>query len=563
MSKLAIRVKNYKCFKGETGFDDLQRVNIIIGRNNSGKSSLLDLIEIVTLGNYRFDQATWRDNQRPQIIFESKISEAVATRTFPSGNRGGKIGGDHGVYGKKYIGRTIKWSEAEGGRGNSASLVECDDSGITPQLTGSGDYSNRLPNNMGNPLGGKVFRRLLAERDIVPEVANSTLEIGTNGSGLTNAIQNIINRSNFPSRLVESNMLDALNSIFAHDANFTDIVCQLHDDNCWEIYLEEEYKGRIALSLSGSGLKTVISVLACLILVPHLEGKELNQYIFGFEELENNIHPALLRRLNDFIYRFSIDNEFTYFLTTHSNVLIDQFSRQNDAQIIHITQGNAEAICTTAKTYIENNGILDDLDVRASDLLQANGVVWVEGPSDRIYLNRWVELWSEGVLKEGTHYQVVFYGGRLLSHLSAETPNDVDSGISILNTNRNAVMLIDSDKRNQQASINDTKERIRNEFDTIGAYCWITKGKEIENYIPASVVDEFWGLTDSTQVEKYKSFFDHIDGLVSGEGSRYNSKKPLLAEKIAKIMTKQNLMGSLDLNDRMNEICTKIRNWNS
>lgn len=564
MLKLAVKIKNYKCFKDETGFDTIRRVNLIIGRNNVGKSSLLDVIEIVASGNYVFDAPSWREKQRPQIFFQSQISENVASRTFPANSSGGSINGNHGTYGKQYIGRNIKWTKTGDASNINSDLIECDDQEINPPLKGSGDYSQRLPNNMPIPLEGKTFRRLLAERDILPEVAGSSnITIENNGNGLTNAIQSFINHSNLPSALVEVDILEALNEIFAHDAEFTDLVCQLHENKNWEIFLEEKHKGRIALSKSGSGLKTVISVLSCLILVPHLEKKALNHYVFGFEELENNIHPALLRRLNDYIYRSAVEHDFIYFLTTHSNVLIDQFSKQSDAQIIHITQHEAIASCITANTYIKNNGILDDLDVRASDLLQANGIIWVEGPSDRIYLNRWIELWSEGEIKEGTHYQIIFYGGRLLSHLNAEVPEDVDAGISILNANRNAIMIIDSDKRNQQSSINDTKQRIRREFDHIGSYCWITKGKEIENYIPAMVVNEFWGVTGSNQVGKYDSFFDHIDNLSSGDGSKYNSKKPLLAEILIQYMTVENLSGVLDLNECMNNVCTAIKGWNS
>lgn len=562
MYELAIRAKNYKCFKDETGFDTFRRVNLIIGRNNAGKSSLLDLIEIVVTKNYEFDRSTWRDNQRPQVIFEADIPEAVTTQVFRSNRSGGVIRINHGIYGQNFIGRKIKWTK----NANAASVfLECNDEGIHPLLQDCGEnYSQALVNQMPIPIEGKTFRRLLAERDILPEKSETqNIAIRNNGSGLTNAIQNFINRSNLPSNLVENSILEALNSIFAHDATFTDIVCQLHDDNNWEIYLEEEYKGRIALSQSGSGLKTVMSVLACLILVPHLESKPLSQYIFGFEELENNIHPALLRRLNDYIYRSAIENEFSYVLTTHSNVLIDQFSKQSDAQIIHVTQKDSVSICTTANTYIENNGILDDLDVRASDLLQANGIIWVEGPSDRIYLNRWINLWSNGELKEGTHYQIIFYGGRLLSHLYAEAPDDVNAGISILNTNRNAIMLIDSDKRTQQTPINDTKQRIRDEFSVMGAHCWITKGKEIENYIPSVVVDSFWDTTDSVQVGKYESFFDYLDNIVEGEGTKYSAKKPILAEKLAPHMTRDNLSEVLDMNDNMTQVCEAIRAWNS
>lgn len=146
---------------------------------------------------------------------------------------------------------------------------------------------------------------------------------------------------------MEQDILKSLNTIFAHGASFTDIVCQLHENNDWEIYLEEEHKGRIPFSQSGSGIKTVMLVLAYLILIPHIEQKSLNEYVFGFEELENNIYPALLRRLNDYIYKTSIEHDFIYFLTTHSNVLIDQFSKQVDAQIIHVTHDGESSFCTT------------------------------------------------------------------------------------------------------------------------------------------------------------------------------------------------------------------------
>lgn len=563
MHEISIKISNYKCFKDETGFEGIHRVNLIIGRNNAGKSSLLDMIEIVASNNYEFDSATWRDGNRPQILHSSKIPENLIAPLFRANMNGGEIPGNHWEYGKQYIGREIKWVKAGNGQGQ-CELLYCDDEGIQPSLINSGGYAKALVSSMSIPLQGKVFRRVMAERDIVPELdGGSDISIQPNGTGITNSIQSFINRSNLPSEFVEIKILTALNEIFAHDAIFTDIVCQLHDNNYWEIYLEEEHKGRIALSKSGSGLKTVITVLASLILVPEIEKKHLDNYIFGFEELENNIHPALLRRLNDFIYRSSVENDFIYFLTTHSNVLIDQFSKQEDAQIVHVSQSNSVSECHTARTYIENNGILDDLDVRASDLLQANGIIWVEGPSDRVYLNRWIDLWSDKKLKEGTHYQIIFYGGRLLSHLSAESPEEVDSGISILNTNRNSIMMIDSDKRTQQTRINSTKLRIKQEFEEMESLCWITKGREIENYISMEVIDLFLKIDGSEVISQYNSFFELLDSIRAGEGTKYLAKKPLLAEKLVPLMSKENMSNILDLNERLIEVCDRISGWNS
>lgn len=565
MDYLSIRITNYKCFHKESGFDDIKKVNLIVGRNNSGKSSLIDIVEAACKKNYDFPQSTWRKGQHPKVLFSKRLQESEVYSTFPANTHGGKIGRNHREYGAQYLGRVIKFLKkgSSAGKSLSCDLIEVDDSGITPLLKNSDNYDQKICQNLKIFLEGKIFKRLQAERDISPEKAqNGSLGFQSNGAGLTNSIQSFINLSSLPSNLVEKDLLNAINSVFSRDAHFTDIVCQLHENDTWEIFLEEEEKGRIALSQSGSGLKTVILVLSSLILTPHIEKKPLNDFVFAFEELENNIHPALLRRLNEYVYKAAIEHDFVYFLTTHSNTLIDQFSKQSDAQIVHVKHENGESFTETATTYIHNNGILDDLDIRASDLLQANGIIWVEGPSDRIYLNKWIDLWSDGELKEGTHYQIIFYGGRLLSHLSGMTPDEREEGISILNTNRNAIILIDSDKRHKQTPINSTKERIESEFKSIGALCWITKGKEIENYIPGNASKAFFENKNITSTDRYADYFSHIDSFKNKIGEKYRKQKSVLAENIIKHMKMQDLKLVLDLDQKMNEVCSVIKQWN-
>jgi hypothetical protein len=217
-------------------------------------------------------------------------------------------------------------------------------------------------------------------------------------------------------------MLAALNEIFAPDALFDSISVQQYGNGSWEVFLTERAKGTIALSHSGSGLKTILLVIGFFVLVPYIQKLPLSRFIFAFEELENNLHPALQRRLMRYVIDNAKKEQTLVFLTTHSNVVIDMFSHDREAQIIHVTYSDGNSRARRAQTYVENRGVLDDLDVRASDLLQSNVVIWLEGPSDRLYLNRWIELLTEGQLTEGTHYQCVFYGGRLLAHLSASDP---------------------------------------------------------------------------------------------------------------------------------------------
>ncbi len=167
----------------------------------------------------------------------------------------------------------------------------------------------------------------------------------------------------------------------------------------------------------------------------------------------------------------SVKTGCRFFLTTHSNIAIDLFASDPEAQIIHVTHNVKSTQSKRILTYMDTKGVLDDLDVRASDLLQANCVVWVEGPSDRRYINRWIDLFTDGELKEGAHYQCVFYGGRLMAHLSAES---TAYAVKILNVNSNAILVVDSDRKSKSDSINATKERLVHEISQIGGVAWVT-----------------------------------------------------------------------------------------
>ena len=403
---------------------------------------------------------------------------------------------------------------------------------------------------------------MAAERDIRAEGASGDLAISANGEGFTNSVACILNKLVHPTDLVEKRFLDEVNSILEPDTSFSFINVQELTEGVWEIFLEEESKGRIALSSSGSGLKTVFLLVAQFILVPYITKKsDLSQFVFAFEELENNLHPALQRSLFAYVFRKAIEHNCNIFVTTHSSAVIDQFSNTADAQIVHVLKQNGSVISRLAQTYVHNRGILDDLDVRASDLLQSNGVVWLEGPSDRLYFNRWVELFFGGALKEGVHYQCVFYGGRLLSHLSAADP-DVEVGevVKILSVNRNAILLMDSDKRNQQAPLNTTKRRLLNELEGLGALSWVTKGKEIENYIP---LDALKNVVPEAKDEfgQYDDFGVVLRKLQS-KGADWTPKKIAFAESVLPYLSIKNLSARFDLKERMQQVGGAIRRWN-
>jgi len=109
---ISAKINNLKCIgPEEQGFDEIKPLNLIIGRNNSGKSTLLDLICALTQKKPIFTEVQWHHDIPPKIILEAPITESKLISVFSKGTSGGGIPGDnHWEYAKKYIGARLKLS---------------------------------------------------------------------------------------------------------------------------------------------------------------------------------------------------------------------------------------------------------------------------------------------------------------------------------------------------------------------------------------------------------------------------------------------------------------------
>ncbi|MBU1101543.1 MAG: ATP-binding protein [Bacteroidetes bacterium] len=292
----------------------------------------------------------------------------------------------------------------------------------------------------------------------------------------------------------------------------------------------------LPLESLGTGIHEVIILASASTL--------LNDSIICIEEPEIHLHPILQKKLMQYLFN-NTSNQ--YFIATHSPHLLDD----KNSRIFHITNDGISSSVTVVKTNDELFDICSDLGYRPSDLLQTNCIIWVEGPSDRIYINHWLNSINSSLI-EGTHYSIMFYGGRLLSHLTAKE-YQVSDFISLTRLNRNSIIIIDSDKSNESDTINDTKARIKAEFESTNKMVWITQGREIENYIDPDFYEisvksvhpsalELTGKTIYSNLPKYNS---------------NNSTDVSTADKIkvAKLITKSEPdYDQLDLEERINEI---------
>lgn len=566
----SIKFKDYRCFKDAwAGFDEFKPINVIIGRNNTGKSQLLDLVKTLSERSLRESEL--------KLFAIGKLDEASLRQKFQEGIVGGELGQNnwfaHGIH---FRDKLINWEISR----NTQKLLEIPEIPNTAssikkareKLLGDIAYSAVAPFHK------KVFRRILADRDIRPEKFSGELAIEPDGRGATQVVHRFILNEHLNEDLIQVHVLQAIQEIFGSDGEFQRLEIRERGgtqspnaDSKYEIFLGEPNKGLVPLSQSGSGLKTIILMLLNLLVMPTVlkpDGTK-SDFVFAFEELENNLHPALLRRLFRYLADYVSREKCMLFLTTHSNVAVDFFGSRDDSQIIQVTHDRKSATTRTVTAHFDRVSLLTELGSRPSDLLQANGVVWLEGPSDRIYFNRFIELFSEGKLIEGRDYQCAFYGGSNLANTEFKAPEDANRELTnLLRLNHNVAVICDSDLTKRSGKGSELKERvtrISQEVQRIpDAFLWITKPKEIENYIPGWVWAKVFNrkkVPDPLGSDKFPS--SPVDGcFVFDQCGRTSFDKVDFATRAAPLLAKDDLAKRFDFAAKILELIDTIKEWN-
>lgn len=284
--------------------------------------------------------------------------------------------------------------------------------------------------------------------------------------------------------------------------------------------------------------------------------------VICIEEPELHFHPELQRQIMHYLEK---ETSNQYFITTHSAHIMDAV----DACVISVALENGQSKISMPLTDQDRRAVCHRLGYRPSDLLQSNCLIWVEGPSDRIYLNHWLKKLAPD-LEEGWHFSYSVYGGRVLSNFSAvdkvESDDEIEEFIKILPINRFAVLIMDSDKRGADEVLNGSKTRLHDELKKSGGIVWVTAGKEIENYLPyetrrVAVTNVHKGAEKLAKGIEHETEWDHPLAYINkaNEIVEVGFSKVKIADEATKADADFSV---LDLNLRMKEVIDFIKHAN-
>jgi AAA15 family ATPase/GTPase len=241
----------------------------------------------------------------------------------------------------------------------------------------------------------------------------------------------------------------------------------------------------------GDGVQAVINLL-----FPVFTAEE-GAWIF-IDEPENHMHPGYQNLLMQVLATspFIQAKKLRFFINTHSNhILSGALLGKTGAEIILFSRRDKDASDIQAFNGNEYH-TLEKLGIFNTSVLISNCSVWVEGVTDRFYLQAFLKAYSDqlddGKFRpvEGLHFSFIEYGGKNLVHFEfdhtykQEADDQLKKKIEAFFINSNVFLFADSDFN---AEKHDVFEAIkRPNFK----YCK-TSLPEIENIVPESLIQSY------------------------------------------------------------------------
>jgi len=551
----SIHIQNLKSFhEDKNEIRGFSQLNIFIGKNNQGKSNLLKAIQLLDYNNLRSFLNDIPDINNIEV--KPGYSTSSSNKIFSIFHyKSGKSLGSFYYRGPikiKYILEIDKKTH----------IYEIKIEGFFWKTNGKFTYidENKKIREKENPISTYYDGEQISINEVLGDPENIVYKIPlshlnydfesmkNNLLGLRfkhgkRKVKNFINKINNLSPDFHKLFLTFGDYVFPPNfagRKIEDVSQQIFDEKWFlnaRLFLDDT--GLTSESL-GSGQ------LQSLALLYEIEMASLkNAPIITIDEMELHLYPSLQKGLLREMKRYSKKHQF--FISTHSNILISMPLKQ---KIFFVRKKDDFTHVKLRNTKSGLFDILNEIGAKASDILQSNGVIWVEGPSDILILKEW--LMKLGVSQNDLdQISFIFYGGVLINHIKFS---------KLLDVNRNCVVIQDSDKNSKNAPLNDKKRLIKKECESLGIHCWTTNVREIENYFSVNAIkmykDKFQKRTVNLSV-KYDEYTDIKEVIPNYEEDKSGNGKI-----IASFMSKRDIQKNEELFKELCKIKDNINKWN-
>lgn len=262
------------------------------------------------------------------------------------------------------------------------------------------------------------------------------------------------------------------------------------------------------------------------------------------EEPEISLHPGLQR---NFVKEILNNSNTQLFIATHSPHFLDLIYEPEYKDKIAIIKVEKEG----PKTIAENIDVnffnpCKLLDVRASSLFLSNCIIWIEGPTDPKYidpvLKLYIKAYNKKELSVSCHYNYAYNGGiNIAQYMNAkDSPEQTQENIKKIT--KNSMFIFDFDGRSNYYGEKGVRiKKFRDVLISNKEYknnCYIMKNMyTIENAIPIKYLKEYYMKKGYSKKEKaiIIDFFDEYEkGII-----KINISNNSISKEISDYVTKK------------------------
>jgi AAA15 family ATPase/GTPase len=357
MKITAIKLDNVRSFQTVPLTELSKSINVFIGANNAGKSTLLYSIYLL---------------QNRNILTEKDIMLGHTQGTIELSYAGNHL---------NIIPNNIEYKGIEfvlnGGNRNFISTNNFRAGNLD-------ELSNLEPNNLIYPYLSK--RKVTNYSETISEVNTNLV------SGNFSCLYSKIDRLNTPQFPLYKQYVEACNNILGFE-----ISTITKDSGKRAVYYIDK-NNQIPLTSMGEGVANILGLITDLCVA--------EDRIFIIEEPENDIHPKALKALLKLIIEKSSSNQF--FISTHSNIVMKYLGAVPDSKIFNITNDFRDSenpnLFLSQLNEISNNPeerrkVLEDLGYDFFDFDLWKGWLFLEESSAEVFIRDYFIDWFVPSLK--------------------------------------------------------------------------------------------------------------------------------------------------------------------